>query len=118
MSTIWSQVVAKAYKDKRHVLNDVANDLTDDEITTILATAEFFGASDVDLHQIVWDLKVPKYRVFDWLGMCVMGRIDCRATVQVFAHSFLKSDGDVDAFIADLRETDYDVDYSWEGIEL
>lgn len=118
MSTTWSKVMAKAYKDKRHHPGTPANNLTDDEVTTIVATAEFFNASDIDLHQIVFDLKGPRYRVFDWLGMAIMGRVECKHAVQVFAHSFLKSDGDVDAFIADLRVNDYDVDHSWEEVEL
>ena len=116
----WNQVMALKPADKRHRPrpDEVANDLTTDEITTIIATADFFMASDNDMRQIWFDLYVVRYRVFDWLAMCVMGRIGSKQAVQVFVHSFIKSRGDVDRFIADLRETDYDIDHTWEEVEL
>jgi hypothetical protein len=85
---------------------------------TILATADFFGASDNDLAQIKFDLGVARYRVFDWLAMGVMGRIDNRQAVRVFVHSLLKVNGDVTAFIDDLRVSDYDIDRVWENMDL
>lgn len=113
----WKKVLACKDKDRRaqKTPNEVANDLTNDEILTILATIEFFGASPEDIRQAHFDLKLARYRLFDWLAMAVMGRLDCRQAVQVLVHSFLKCDGDVDAFIEDLRLTDYDIDRSWEA---
>jgi hypothetical protein len=96
----------------------VANTLDKNDVTTIIATAEFFGAEMSDLQQIYFDLTIPRYRVFDWLGMCVMGRINCKPAVKVFAHSFLKVNGDTQKFIEDLRVTDYQWDTEWEKIEL
>ena len=117
---VWTQVVDLGSKDKRHQTppNQVANDLKDDEITTILTIIDFFGADQRDLQQVKFDLKTVRYRVFDWLGMCIMGRIDCEPAVKVLTYSFLKCDGDVDAFIADLRATDYDVVRDWEKVQL
>lgn len=103
-------------KDNRH--SGLANTLDSNDRETILATADFFGAEQNDLFQINWDLGVARYRVFDWLGMAVMGRMTNRNAVKVFTHSFLKVGGDVTKFIQDLRETDYDIDNSWESTEV
>lgn len=119
MST-WAKVMALQLNDTRHQKrpSQLANNLRKDEVETIVAAAEFFGASDTDLKQVFFDLSVPRFRVFDWLAMCVMGRVEAQNAVKVLAYSFIKVAGDVDAFIADLRETDYDVDRSWESLEL
>lgn len=119
-SETWNKVMAMESKDTRHgrAPFQLANNLTTDEIETILATMEFFGASMPDLQQTAFDLKIPRYRVFDWLAMAIMGRIECRLAVQVLVHSFLKVDGDIDRFIADLRTADYDLDHSWQEVEV
>lgn len=116
----WHQVMEMEGVDTRHRQppDQIANDLTQDEVTTIIATAEFFGAELADMQQMYFDLVIARYRVFDWLAMGVMGRIDCKPALKVFVHSFLKSKGDVDTFIADLRSTDYDIDHSWEKVAL
>lgn len=112
----WEQVMAMKSKDNRH--KGVANTLMPDEIETIMATADFFGASESDLYQIRFDLFVARYRIFDWLAMAVQGRLGCRLATQVFTYSFLKSEGNVTAFIDDLRVTDYDIDDSYKVIDL
>jgi len=97
-----------------------ANILTEDDIQTICATIDFFGG---DYRQDYFDLSVnarpiaPRYRVFDWLGMRVMNGRDELST-KVLVHSFIKSGGIPTKFIQDLRETDYDIDTSWENIKL
>ncbi len=112
----WNSIMKLKSKDKRHT--GVANTLDSNDRETILATADFFGAEQNDLFQINFDLGVARYRVFDWLGMAVMGRMTNRNALKVFVHSFLKVNGDVDKFIQDLRETDYDIDNSWESTEV
>lgn len=112
MSDTWDKVMACKPADTRH--KGVANDLTPDEIETIAATIDFFGD---DYRQDIWDLRTAKYRVFDWLAMRVQGRGAPEST-KVLAYSFLKVGGDVDKFIADLRETDYDIDDEWRKVEL
>lgn len=102
--------------DKRS--DGVANTLKLDEITTIIATAEALGAREDDLKLIKYDLVVPKFRVFDWLAMAIDGRLQNKNAVKVFVHSFLKVNGDVDKFIKDLRESDYDCDRSWQRVAL
>ena len=118
----WSAVMTHEKDDKRHGHGDVANNLTKDEVTTILATYDFFGADDTVLQQIRFDLLGPRYRVFDWLAMMVQGRCD-HATgweigTQVMVYAFLDAGGDVDGFIENLRVNDYDVDEGWQTVIL
>lgn len=137
MGDTWRAVIAHEKDDTRHVRGDVANDLRDDEVETILATYDYFGCSSQMLGQIVSDLAspsylracglralAPRYRVFDWLAMMVQTSDDtlrqhgAYAGTQVMVHSFLRCGGDVDRFIEDLRVSDYDCDRSWESVDL
>lgn len=112
MSDTWDKVMACKPADTRH--KGSANTLTTADIETIAATIDFFGD---DYRQDIWDLRTAKYRVFDWLAMRVQGRGEPTST-KVLAHAFLKVGGDVDKFIQDLQESDYDIDHSWEKVEL
>lgn len=93
---------------------------------TILGTMDFFGASSTWMRQTAFDLTGPKYRVFDWLAMCVMGRnaVDDESrrqnenALKVLVHSYFKVCGDVEKFIKDLRTWDYEVDTSWESVDI
>ncbi len=110
----WDQVMAHKKDDTRH--QGVANTLTKDEIETLLATIDFFGGNT---RQAFFDLTVARYRIFDWLAMGVQGdRIGSISATKVLAYSFLKSNGDIDAFIQDLRVSDYQMDTKWESIKL
>ena len=102
----------------------VANKLDQYDVETIMATIDFFGASEFFMKQTVFDLYgPPKYRIFDWIAMNVMGRNDDdrklnNVPLKVLVHSYLKSEGDPERFIGDLRESDYQLDTSWEDIEI
>jgi hypothetical protein len=96
----------------------IVNSLDKNDVTTIVATAAYFGAEANDLRQIYFDLTLPKFRVFDWLAMGVMGRIECKPALKVLVYSFLKVNGGETAFIEDLRTTDYEIDTEWMGIVL
>lgn len=110
----WDKVMAMKEKDTRH--KGIANNLDEGEIETILGTIDYFGGN---LRQAYFDLTTARYRVFDFLAMCVMGdRIDGKTATKVLVHSFLKVDGNIDKWIADLRMTDYDIDNSWEAVKL
>lgn len=111
MST-WDKVMSMKPNDKRHV--GVANNLTDDELNTIIGTIDFFGD---DYRQDIWDLKTARYRVFDWLGMRIRGRGQPEST-KVLAYSFLKVKGDINKWIEDLRVTDYDIVNDWQKLKL
>lgn len=53
-------------------------------IDTLLTTLEYFGANNTQLSQSQWDLNVAKYKIFDWLGMCYSGRLDCKKDDSVY----------------------------------
>jgi len=119
---LWQQIIDIGRKQEPES-KGIANKLERVDVETIVATAEYFGATDIWLQQIQYDLLVPKYRIFDWLAMCVMSRNDDNREInntalQVLVNSYLKSNGNIKDFIADLRESDYDVDHSWEKIEI
>lgn len=110
----WNKIMAMKAKDTRH--KGVANTLTDDELQTIVGTIDYFGGST---GQAMFDLVTARYRVFDFLAMCVMGdRCNSTDATKVLAYSFLKNDGDIDKFIDDLRVTDYDINHEWETVRL
>ena len=113
-TNIWEQVMALKSKDTRH--KGCANNLTQDELDTILATLEFFG--EENLNAVMFDLRVARFPVFDWLAMGVQGRIQNKEACKVMAYSFIKCNGDIDKWIQDLRETDYDIDHNYQKLEI
>ncbi|NOQ37597.1 hypothetical protein GQ472_01790 [archaeon] len=121
---LWQDIVTKGRKREPTALTGGMNHLDDSEITTIVATMEFFDATDIWMKQTVFDLGgLPRFRVFDWLAMNVMGRNDDdrrqnEQALKVLVHAWTKADGDVKGFIRNLREDDYDVDRSWEKIQI
>jgi hypothetical protein len=119
---VWTQVVRKILPHETRVRGKIANTLRDDEIETILATMEFFGASDQVIAQAHSDMKIPRYRMGDWLGMFIQNegydKVGGETATKVLAHAYIKADGDIDKMIQDLRENDYQVDTSWEKINL
>lgn len=114
----WKSVMELKKAGQKETTQEVANILSKDDVNTILATADFFGADRYDLAQIHMDLTIPRYRVFDWLAMGIGGRIRCQEAVKVFVYSFLKVGGVPSKFIEDLRITDYDVVRDWEQVKL
>lgn len=122
-SSTWDKVMALKPNDDRQ--KGGANTLTRDDMECILGTVDFFGG---DYRQDYFDLHpearpfAPKFRVFDWLAMRLHGRHSDREAEKtvnkVLAHSFIKTNGVVSEFIKDLQTTDYDIDHSWESIEL
>jgi len=110
----WDKVMACKPKDTRH--NGLANNLKPDELETVLATLDFFGGN---IQQASFDLKIAKYRIFDWIAMGVQGdRMGNLCATQVIAYSFLKCEGDIDKWIEDLRVSDYQMDTAWENTKL
>ncbi|MEM4271387.1 MAG: hypothetical protein QXO70_04835 [Candidatus Pacearchaeota archaeon] len=119
---LWEQIIELGKKNEP-ASKGITNKFSDDDIMTIIGTMEFFGATDIWIKQTIWDLKVAKYRLFDWLAMCVMSRNDDNREVnneslKVLVHSYLKVGGDPKKFIQDLRETDYQLDESWKKIKI
>ena len=114
----------EAGRQKEPKNHGITNKLDQYDVETILATLEFFGASDIFMKQTAFDLYgPPKYRVFDWLAMNVMSRNDDERegnneALKVLVHSYLKAEGDPEGFIKDLRCSDYQIDESWQDIDI
>lgn len=111
-------------REKEPRSKGITNNLDRYDVETILGTMDFFGASEYFMKQTAFDLYgPPKYRVFDWLAMNVMRRNDDdrqtnNVPLKVLVHSYLKAEGDPERFVADLRKSDYQIDTSWEDIEI
>lgn len=45
-------------------------------IESIIATLEYFGATQSQLGLVSFDLNQAKYKIWDWLGMAYSGRIE------------------------------------------
>lgn len=121
---LWQEIVTTGKKRESVKTTGGYNHLADDEVDTIVATMEFFGATDIFMRQTVSDLKgIARFRVFDWLAMNVMGRNDDdrrqnEQALKVLVHAWKKADGDVKGFIRNLRVDDYEIDRSWEKIKI
>ena len=68
MSKSTWQKVMDLKDNGRKEADGVANKLSRDDLNTILATADFFGASESEMTMIYFDLGVARYRMFDWLA--------------------------------------------------
>ena len=121
---LWTKILELGRKEEPAINGDVANKLDRDDITTIIASMDFFNATEIWKQQTWVDLNEPfKYRIYDWLAMNVMSRNDDNrqqneTALKVLVYSYLKAKGNVKAFIKDLRETDYQVNESWEEIKI
>lgn len=123
MNETWDKVMA--LKDAgRSEAKGSANQLSIEDLETIIGTIDFFGGN---YQRDIFDLRVARYRVFDWLAMRVQGRRTApdqpkyegdKEATKVLVHSFLKSEGVPSKFIDDLRSTDYDIDHSYKSIKL
>jgi len=67
---LWMAVMEKGKKLER----GVTHELSDDEVITILATIDFFQPNENFLKQAVFDLRVAKYEIYDWVAMLLFGR--------------------------------------------
>ncbi|MHB1764968.1 MAG: hypothetical protein ACYCS1_05460 [Gammaproteobacteria bacterium] len=73
---LWEKMMKIGRAREKTINREPINTLTDADMETIIATLEYFGTGENDLKQAMWDLRTARYRVFDWLGMGLMGRID------------------------------------------
>lgn len=118
---LWDEIVNKGRK--KDSKNGIANKLSEEDVGTIIATMEFFNASKLWIQQSVYDLLRPRYRVFDWLAMCVMGRNDDareinNTALKVLIKAFIDGNYEPQKFIDNLRVMDYDVIRDWENINI
>jgi hypothetical protein len=67
---LWKEVVEKGRKQEKGTINR----LNEDELTTIVATADAFRCNPKFISQIAWDLSTAKYKLYDWIGMLLSDR--------------------------------------------
>lgn len=67
---LWSDVMDLGPKLEKKIAHELPNEFVD----SIIMTFDFFGASDAELAQMVFDLKRAKYKIYDWLAMMLNGR--------------------------------------------
>ena len=101
----------------------VTNKLDKNDIITIIDNMDFFNATDIFLRQSQYDLTMPKFKVYDWLAMCIMGRNDDdrdnnNQALKVLVYAYLQAKGNITEFIINLRENDYDIIRDWEKVEV
>ena len=56
----------------------VANYLSLYDVNAICATLDYFNVERPLIQQTSWDLRVPRYRVFDWLAMNIDREINLK----------------------------------------
>lgn len=115
----WQAVMKAGRKHNKGITHKIDRN----GVQAIVGTLDFFGASQTYLQQTMFDLTRAKYKIYDWLAMGLNGRCDDNNTqnkqaLRVIVHSFLKAEGNEHKFIEDLQQTDYDIDHSWETVEL
>jgi len=119
---LWQFIVDEGRK-KEPESKGIANKLNSDDINTICETMDFFNATAIWIGQTAYDLSIPKYRIFDWLAMCVMSRNDDNRqqneqALKVLVYAWLQADGEPEQFIANLREHDYEIEREWENVVI
>jgi hypothetical protein len=117
---LWSYIVEHG---KKIEADGITNKFDNADILTIVATMDFFQATDTWKLQTTYDLKIPRYRLFDWLAMCVMSRNDDdreqnNTALQVLVYAWLQADGHPDKFIDNLRVHDYQIETEWEKVVI
>ena len=120
----WNAVMNLKNAETR-VVNEYANSLTNDEFVCIEGTLEWFNATEGLIQDTRFMLMgFGKFRVFDWLATEIDtlkrgdDEVENIPALKVMCYSFLKCGGDIDAWITDLRETDYECNLAWKGIVL
>ena len=100
---LWHLVLAIGRKQEPES-KGITNHFNRDDVTTIIANMEFFGATDIWMRQTIFDLMTPKFRLFDFLGMCIMSRNDDNRKqnnlpLKVLIWAYLKMNGVPEKFI-------------------
>ena len=101
----------------------IKNEFNNKDINVILDVMRKFNATDEWLKHTLYDLNTDKYRLCDWLSMCIMGRnADNRKQnmrpLQVLLYSWLRVGGEPEDFIRDLKSTDYKIVTEWGKVKL
>jgi len=111
---LWKEVMEKGERQEKGTINR----LNEDELTTIVATADAFRCNPNFIRQIAWDLSTAKYKLYDWIGMLLSDRYkgyDETPTELKNAERFTRTMAELYAqysipeMITILREIDFDI---------
>jgi hypothetical protein len=97
------------------------NNFDESDINTVIALLDYFNASNIFMKQTYFDLKVAKFRLFDWLAMAIMGRNDDdrernNTCIKVLVYAIRKAEYNPTKLIDILRVEDFDLDTGWRQI--
>jgi len=120
---LWDRVMEHG-KKLEPARGGIANKLNEDDLKTVVATLDFFQVNNSFLKQTLFDLKVAKYRLFDWIAMLLNGRCQGygenitekywqRALAKKFGEIYLECSKPED-FIQALRERDLQIEFNRE----
>ena len=117
---LWEEILEKGLENQSHKETNV---LAQNGINAILGTMEFFGCTHIWIRQSFFDLARAKFRVFDWLAMCINGRNDDdrrsnNTALKVLVHAFKQANYNEHNFIELLATIDYDIFREWEAIKI
>ena len=97
----------------------VVNSLSVADVETVCATLEFFGVDGARIQQTTLDLRLSRYRVFDWLAMNLDHEINTKdsavedeSNIWIALGVTYSNTSAVKQFINSLRYNDYQL---WEG---
>lgn len=69
------QLAFRLIEEGKTIEKGVTHALEPPFVDAILGTLEYFGAGGDDYAMAAFDLKVAKYKIYDWLAMCCRGRL-------------------------------------------
>lgn len=72
---LWKKLMQVGLKLESNTKN-LEHELPAPFVETILGTLSIYGADGKIIDRMIHDLTVAKYRIFDWLGMCLTGRLE------------------------------------------
>lgn len=118
---LWEAVIEKGKKQEK----GITHKLSDDEIDTILATAQAMGVNKTFLMQAMWDLTKAKYKLYDWIAMLVHGRYkgygetpdeleNQRKFATILAKLYIEKS--IPELIDNLRRVDYQLESSYKSL--
>jgi hypothetical protein len=79
-SKLWIDVIETG----KQIEKGDCHTLPDPFVHSIVATMDYFGISEPQMKQVFFDLKVAKYKIWDWLGMCLTGRLDAEKNSRLY----------------------------------
>lgn len=80
-SKLWTELMEVGKKIEKRETHEMPTPM----INAIVETLRYFGLDEGHCKMAYFDLKVAKYRIFDWLGMAYTGRLDAKKGSELFS---------------------------------